>query len=532
MPDDRGRADRPDWFDLTALAALAALSLAFLVWIFVRGGEFGGWEGFVVADQGQYLVWIREAGEHVLIANRFDMRPDDHVFLHPTLLLSGVLSAIGVSEPLAYLLWKPVGVIVLFWGVWRYVRHRLEGLWQRRAALVLALFFVPPFAVLSPLWGETGRGTFDFVSGEIWPAGHFWGYPMSAICVGITPLVFLWVERALAGRRRGREIAWAAAAGALVSSLHPWQGAMIVAVVGLAAAWHVLAREAELGETWRLLWPVLVAPLLPALYLFLLGRTDPSWELGTDNYSTPLDGTMTLRAAIALAPLALPALLGYRGPASGLGERILRMWVPLGVALYLFPGTPVRFHAFNGLSIPLAILAVRGLAPYVERAAGEGGGRRGLALAAALGACALLVVPGTIDRVRSARGAVYLNQQPYNLEPGEGDALDALEAAPGPGGVIAPVDFAALVPYRTGRETWVATPSWSPEFGERAAAVANLFAGRLPPDQARRFVRSTGARFVVSDCRTTMDLRPVLEPIARARSYGCATVYEVPQATA
>ena len=54
---------------------------------------------------------------------------------------------------------------------------------------------------------------------------------------------------------------------------------------------------------------------------------------------------------------------------------------------------------------------------------------------------------------------------------------------------MAPVDFAALVPYRTGRETWVATPSWSPDFGARAAAVSNLFAGRLPPAQARALVR-------------------------------------------
>lgn len=511
-------SERPDRFDLAALVALAALSLAFIVWIFVRGGVFAGWEGFVVADQGQYLVWIREAGEHVLIANRFDMRPDDHVFLHPTLLLSGGLSRLGVSEPLAYLLWKPVGVIVLFLGVWRYVRHRLAGLWERRAALVLALFFVPPFAVLSPLWGEGGRGTFDFINGEVWPAGHFWGYPMSALCVGITPLVFLWVERAVGAGRRGREIGFAAAAGALVSSLHPWQGAMIVGVAGAAGLWQVLARESSLRDAARILWPVLAAPLVPALYLLLLGRFDASWELGTDNYSTPLDGTMTVRAAIALAPLLLPALLGYRGPANGIGERILRLWVPLGLAMYLFPGTPVRFHAFNGLSIPLAILAVRGLAPYVQR--------RPVAVAAAAAACLLLIVPGTVDRIRSARGAVYLNQQPYTLDPGERDALNALEAAPGPGGVIAPVDFAALVPYETGRETWVATPSWSPDFGERAAAVSNLFAGRLQPAEARRFVRSTGVRFVVADCRTTTDLRPLLPP-ARVEPHGCATVYEL-----
>ena len=135
----------------------------------------------MVADQGQYLVWIREAGDHLLIANRFDLIPDHHVYLHPTLLPSGLLTALGLSEPLAYLIWKPVAVVVLFWGARAYVRRHLEGIWERRAALVVALFFVPPLAVLSQLWGEAGRGTFDFISGEIWPVGHLSGYPMSAI---------------------------------------------------------------------------------------------------------------------------------------------------------------------------------------------------------------------------------------------------------------------------------------------------------------------------------------------------------------
>ncbi len=529
-----GRASaRLDRFDFGVLLALAGLSLAFLFWVFVRGGVFGGWEGYVVADQGQYLVWIREAGEHVLIANRFDMRPDDHVFLHPTLLLSGVLYALGVSAPVAYLLWKPVAVLVLFAGVWRFVRAHLEGRWDRRAALVVALFFVSPAAVLSPLWGEKGRGTFDFISGEIWPAGHLWGYPMSAIAVGLTPLVFLWAARAVTALRetgvpwRARSAALAAGAAMLVSALHPWQGAMIIAVVGVAALWAAVAREARWQELARALWPVLVAPLLPAAYYFVLRHADASWEAGTDNYATPLDWTMTGRLALALAPLALPALLGYRGRVNGLGERVLRLWAPLGLVLYLFPGTPVRFHAFNGLSIPLAVLAARGLAPYGARARAAGGSRRGLAVAVAAGWCALLVLPGTVDRVRSARGAVYLNQQPFNLDDGEARALDAIADNGRGGGVLTSVDLAAIVPYWTGHETWVATPSWTPDFGPRAAQASNLFAGRLDPAAARSLVRGTGVRYVLSDCRTAADLGAALASEASVRRYGCATLYEL-----
>jgi len=35
-----------------------------------------------------------------------------------------------------------------------------------------------------------------------------------------------------------------AAAAMLIAALHPWQGAMLVGVIGAAALWQALAREA------------------------------------------------------------------------------------------------------------------------------------------------------------------------------------------------------------------------------------------------------------------------------------------------
>jgi hypothetical protein len=195
--------------------------------------------------------------------------------------------------------------------------------------------------------------------------------------------------------------------------------------------------------------------------------------------------------------------------------------------MYAFPPTPVRFHAFNGVSIPLSILAVRALAPHVARAARRPDRRR-LVAAAVLAACGLAIAPGAVDRIRAARGAVYLNQQPFLLDEGERDALEAIERRPGPGGVLTAVDLGALVPYTTGRETWVGSPSWSPDFGERAAAVGGLFAGELTPSEARRVVRLSGARFVLQGCRSRADLASQLRPLLPdTRRYGCATVHEL-----
>ena len=330
---------------------------------------------------------------------------------------------------------------------------------------------------------------------------------------------------------RGREALLAPAAALLAAWLHPWQGTMLFGILVLAALWHAFAGEATARELTRALWPTLAAALLPALYYFVLSRADASWSLSAEIYRIGLDVVPPWRLLLALGPLALPAVLGYRGRVEGIQDRVLRLWAPVGFALYLLPPTPVRFHAFNGLTIPLAILAVRGLSPYVARAAGGARGtpaRRGVVAAAAVAACALVVVPGAFDRMRSARGAVRLNQQPFHLERGEEDALRSLERAPGGGGVLASAEFGALIPHATGRETWVGTPSWSPDFGERSAAVADLFAGRLSAAQARRVVRSSGARFVLQDCRGRADLAGALRPLLVAtRRHGCAELYEL-----
>ncbi len=192
---------------------------------------------------------------------------------------------------------------------------------------------------------------------------------------------------------------------------------------------------------------------------------------------------------------------------------MLRVWMPVALLLYLFPSMPVRFHALNDVSIPMAILAVRFMSPVLRGLAAP---RRPLAAAAVVGACLLLIVPGTFDRLRSARGAVYLNLQPYHFEPGERDALNALQRAPGGGGVLTTPDMGSLVPKSTGRETWVGSPSWSPDFGLRAAGAYNLLSGRLTPDRAVALVRSTGARYVLADCRGRADLRRTLRPLLKS----------------
>lgn len=113
-------------------------------------------------------------------------------------------------------------------------------------------------------------------------------------------------------------------------------------------------------------------------------------------------------------------------------------------------------------------------------------------------------------------------------DPGERDALRYVEASPRDGGVLARYYLGMTFPAYTGRQTWLGQFTWSPEFPERQARVDALFAGDLAPAAARRMVARIGPAFLLTDCRTQVDLRPILGPmVLGVRRFGCARVYAV-----
>jgi hypothetical protein len=86
-----------------------------------------------------------------------------------------------------------------------------------------------------------------------------------------------------------------------------------------------------------------------------------------------------------------------------------------------------------------------------------------------------------------------------------------------------------MIPYRTGRETWIGALSWTPDWKERQKLADGLVDGSLRGEAARALVRRTRARWVFVDCRPGLaDLEPELEPmLERTLRFGCASVYVV-----
>lgn len=511
------RRQRLDWFDLVVLAVFVIVSVWVialdLIQVSIHGGHFWtGADSLWGVDQFQYQSWVRAASQHGLVSNLYVLRSTPADYFQPAILISGGLTALGVPPWLSLLLWKPIAVAAVFVSLRAYVNRTLPERRARAAALVLALFF----------------GSWTIVYGSIGPIGDMfpgfltWGYPFGLL--GLAGMVgsLLAYDRA----RSSERMSWMPGIlGAAASSVHPWNGAMLIAaIVGAELAmvrWRRMTR-AQL----RLPAVTLALSALPLIYYVVLGRTDPSWHLAqqASKHSFPL-----WSVALELTPLAVPALLAYRKyPRTFLGAATL-VWPVAALAEYIasttsFGATPL--HAVQGITLPLAILAVVGL-----RDIGFNRLRYSLVIGALL--VLMFTVPMTFKEMRLARRMTVFRVDDNNyITTSEHRALDFLANDPHPGGVVTRVYLGELVPGMTGRRTYVGDCLWSqPACHAREGNVLSLFQGPTTPAAARRFVAylvSQNSRFLLRDCQSKADLDKLIAPlIVSVHRFGCAAVYEV-----
>jgi hypothetical protein len=203
---------------------------------------------------------------------------------------------------------------------------------------------------------------------------------------------------------------------------------------------------------------------------------------------------------------------------------ITRVWPVAALAIYLVSASSVSatpLHAFEGITIPLAVLAVEGMRRIgYQRLPG----RR---MIAAL-AMAAVTIPGIVYQLNSSSQLVAPSSGNANfITRGERSALRYLAHNPVRGGVLTRFYLGTVVPAETGRHTFVGTCLWSqPNCTARAQISQMVFDGTLPASTARWLVERTGARFVLADCDARLDLDEVLAPLTESTEhFGCAAVY-------
>ncbi len=509
------RSLRLDPVELALLVAFAAMSM----WVVVtdlfemaaHGLVWTGTDGFFIVDQMQYLAWIQSASHHLLISNMFVLRPTPSDYFQPAIAVSGAIAALGVAPWLALLLWKPVAVVATFLALRAYAYRAVSDRGGRRAVIALGLFF----GSFSVIYGSVS------IVGDVMPGWLSWGYPFGLIAVALIVFAVLGYERA----RSAGQLAWAPGLiGAVASMLHPWQGETLILIVVFAE----LIRWREHRGGRRLGLPILTAVLtgIPLAYYLALGHFDLSWNLAriASKHAFPF-----WSIALAVAPLAVFAALGYRGRPRSFLELMTRTWPLASLTIYVFSASTLSatpLHAFNGITAPLAVLAVLG----VQRAGWERLPRRRLVTVAVL---ALATIPANAYALAIAH--TYTRPTPGNanyITHDERDALAFLNRDPDPGGVLTRFYLGEVVPARTGRQTLVGDCLWSePRCIPRSLAIDALFDGSMSRVQARRFVRRSGARFLLADCRDHLDMATLLGPMVIAvHRFGCATVYELDRA--
>jgi hypothetical protein len=529
----RGPRVRPDTSALllatVAVAVIwAAVPMALLAYHTISsGGVLSGSDGPLAgADQLFYMDSIRQSGSHLLIGDHFAFSLGQGVFLHPLYLFGGVIWRVGLPLPAVLWFLELLAAMVLAIGTVVMTVRVLAGARARLTAVVLGLFYLTPLLPLlawTGLIGALPRYQLLLVAGETMPAWQLWGYPHTAITVGALAGAFAGAAALGAGKRSVGLIVAVSAGACICGWLHPWQGAIFILVV---AALALQTRSRAVAS--RLAIPV-IAAAAPMLYEAILSRTDAAWKV--DSLQNGVGQGPLWALALGLLPLAVPAAIGVRRMAPGPLRTVLVGW-PLAAVIVYYATAQFPYHALDGISIPLALLAVAAWCGGRDPARGQAGaipaGRARLRTGLVLAAVAVAVVPGAIYELRTFRDSERSGAAPYFIGNDDHAALRYLEHASGPGGVLARDYIAMAVPAFTGRPTWVGEWTWTPQFAVRAALAEQLMRGTLDPVKARQLVRGTGARFVLRDCGAGVRLGALLGPLVAAEHrFGCAAVYEL-----
>jgi len=495
---------------LFAFAAISMWVLALDVWrVVFDGGVWTGTDGVYIVDQLQYLAWIKDASHHILVSNLFVLRSTPTDYFQPAVVISGGLTALGMAPWLSLLLWKPVAVIGFFFAVRAFASRLLTGLWPRRAALVLALFF----GSFTNVYGHFS------VLGDLFPGFLSWGYVFGLLALA----AMVWALVAHHDSRlNGRRLWLAGLLGCVATLLHPWNGELLIAMVVAAELVMALGRRYDRTHL-KLTIATIGGTAIPLLYYAILGKADLSWKLAqvASKHSFSF-----WSITIAIVPLLVPAAVAYsRRPTTFLAAAT-RTWPVAAFAIFVLSGTSLGatpLHSFQGITIPLAVLAVEGL-----QIIGWHRIQRPVLAGAVL--VALFTIPATYEELKIAQGLAAPTTDNANfIKSDERDAIDYLAHLKEPGSVMTRSYLGAAVPGRTGRRTYVGDCLWSePNCLGLTYNAQWLFQGQATPAAAQSFVLSSGVRFVLADCQTTADLRKLLGPIIRsAHGFGCAAVYEV-----
>ncbi len=251
---------------------------------------------------------------------------------------------------------------MLFLGFAAYVRHLSPAAaGPQAAALLLALFYETPVSRWRVWTGHLGRSlpAVLLASDDANPALQLWGFEHTAIAIGLMPVFLLAAERLLAGRasavapgsavRRGGRRCWS-------PGCTPGRARSL-----LGSLAGVVPRGAPRAPALQALVCPVAATLAPLVYGLVLSHVDASWHAFQANVRDHRDRAVVGAAGVVRPAGACSRRSGCAGPRDD-REWLLVLWLLAYAGVYfLVPQFPP--HALAGVTLPLAVLAVRGWDP-------------------------------------------------------------------------------------------------------------------------------------------------------------------------
>ncbi len=229
------------------------------------------------------------------------------------------------------------------------------------------------------------------VLGDLFPGFLTWGYVFGVMALA----AMVWALVAHHDSRRNDRRLWLAGLlGGLASLLHPWNGELLIAMVVAAELVMALSRRYE-RDHLRLTIATVGGTAIPLLYYAILGKTDVSWKLAQ---VASKHAFSFWSITIAIVPLLVPAAVAYsRRPTTFLAAAT-RTWPLAAFAIFVLSGTSLGatpLHSFQGITIPLSVLAVEGF-----QIIGWGRIQRPVLAGAVL--VALFTIPTTFEELKIA----------------------------------------------------------------------------------------------------------------------------------
>lgn len=460
---------------------------------------------FDVHDTTQYLSWMRESGQRLLIENKLTSEPNDAIFFNAQWWLVGrAARVLGLSLIQAYQLFRVLTIGLFVVVCYRFCLAYFGERWKARIALLAATVGGGLGWVWVVIKKFTGALPFPNDVYTI-PGNTFFSLLAvphvafaTAIIVGTLWLGFRAVQRA-----SWRDTLVAGLLALFLGMSHIYDLVTVWVVLAVLGLLLVLRDGFSWGVFGRLAG--VVALSLPApLYYGTIALFTPVWREALSQYDnlqtfTPDPFHLLIFMGIPL----IVAVLTFRGlvplKSLSLWQIFVRGWLVAGLLLVYLP-LKFQIMLLNGLQIPVTLLAVEGffhhVHPWVQERWRRLRGERFLRWAG-LGFVAL-VLPLNLYlfawRFVDLRRAEY----PYYLYRDDVAALEWLESNTDPDDIVlTSLSVGHFLPGLSGNKAFLSSGVMTLDFIDKRAMVEHFFAASTTELERREMMEDTGIQYVL-----------------------------------